>query len=206
MSPSVYHSKQPSIMTSIEIDLIQYLMSQARTPKQKDTSPLRAHALVQWLLAHHFPSKIRKSPLPIAVTSPHRGQISISMSSTTTSLSPTKTNNDNSDFLEGPKWEKNVLQALKKITVEDMGNMNAAELQSSIPPNDAEGRGIADLRSLEKKLSVKVVFDSVTGHVLLVGDEKKLEKKVFVLRNMLSHYHWRLSGTDVAFDKATSSR
>ena len=113
------------------------------------------------------------------------------------------------DSLEGPKskWEKNVFQTLKKITVEDLGLMNATELQSSIPQTDKHGRGMLDLYALEKKLSVKVVFDSQTDHVLLVGDEKKLEKKVFVIRNMLSHYHWRLSGTDVAMgkNKATSS-
>jgi len=55
--------------TSMEIDLVQPLIQQAQTPKQKHTSPLRAHALVQWLLTHHFPSKIRKSSLPVSVTS-----------------------------------------------------------------------------------------------------------------------------------------
>jgi hypothetical protein len=185
--------------TSMEIDLVQPLIQQAQTPKQKDTSPLRAHALVQWLLTHHFPSKIRKSSLPVSVTSPHRGKIFIQL--TDGSTEGTATCSD----LDGPKWEKNVFQALRKITVEDLGNMNATELQSTIPLNDSEGRGMADLYSLEKKLSVKVVFDR-GGHVLLVGDEKKLEKKVFVIRNMLSHYHWRLSGTDVSLAKATSSR
>ena len=29
----------------------------------------------------------------------------------------------------------------------------------------------------------------------------KLQKKTFVLRNLLSHYHWRLSGRDVAFEQ-----
>lgn len=57
---------------------------------------------------------------------------------------------------------------------------------------------MVDLRSMEKKLSVKVVFDDVTGHVYLVGDTKKIDKKCFALRNMFSHYHWRLSGKDVA--------
>ena len=83
--------------------------------------------------------------------------------------------------------------------------MNASELQLAIPMEDSEGRGMTDLISLEKKLAVKVVFDQESGHVLIVGDEKKLEKKVFVIRNMISHYHWRLSGTDVAFDKITST-
>jgi hypothetical protein len=187
-------------MTSVDINLVQSLMEQAQTMKQKETCVLRAHALVQWLVTFHFPSKIRKSGLPLSISSPHRGKLFIQLTEEAGGSSGTSE-------LDGSKWEKGVIQALKKIVVEDLGPMSATELQSSIPPTDSEGRGMADLQSLEKKLSVKVVFDvGATDHVLLVGDEKKLEKKVFVIRNMLSHYHWRLSGSDVAFDKATSSR
>mmetsp|Transcript_6253 Transcript_6253/g.11107 ORF Transcript_6253/g.11107 Transcript_6253/m.11107 type:complete len:92 (-) Transcript_6253:51-326(-) len=53
---------------------------------------------------------------------------------------------------------------------------------------------------MEKKMSVKVVFDDETGHVFLVGDSKKLEKKCFPIRNMVSHYHWRLSWADGGSD------
>jgi len=187
---------------AVEIDLWQHLIdppgtAQAHTytAKQKDALLLQAHGLVQWLLTYHFPAKIRKATIPISVSSPHRGKICIQC---------TDTDTGNCD-LDGPKWGKNVFQVLKKIKVDDLGHMSATELQSSIPTNDAEGRGVADMNSLEKKLSVKVVFDRETDHVLLVGDEKKLEKKVFDIRNMLSHYHWRLSGTDVTFEKATSS-
>mmetsp|Transcript_41314 Transcript_41314/g.86721 ORF Transcript_41314/g.86721 Transcript_41314/m.86721 type:complete len:209 (+) Transcript_41314:196-822(+) len=208
-------------MSSLEIDLVTYLSEQSQTAKQKDESQLRAHALVQWLLAHHFPSKIRKSSLPVSVSSPRRGHICIK--STTATMGQTTDEKEGTptttptpireeDSLDGPKskWEKNVFQALKKVTVDDLGHMNATELQSSIPAKDKEGRGMMDLQALEKKLCVKVVFDcNETDHVLLVGDEKKLEKKVFVIRNMLSHYHWRLSGTDVAMgknNKAAASR
>lgn len=62
------------------------------------------------------------------------------------------------------------------IVVEDLGNMDATELLPTIPKTDGEGRGMVDLRSMEKKLSVKVVFDDVTGHVYLVGDAKKIDK------------------------------
>ncbi len=181
----------------IEIDLVKYLLEQAQNPKEKETSLLRAHALVKWLIAHYFPLKIRKSSLPLTISSPNRGKVSIQFSEST---------EETSNALDSLKWERNALQALKKIKVEDLGHMNATELESSIPLNDPEGRGIEDLNALEKKFCVKVVFDSETDHVLLVGDEKKLEKKVFVIRNMLSHYHWRLSGYDVAFDKATAPR
>ena len=120
---------------------------------------------------------------------------------TTTTISGE--NGANRFELDESDWQKKTFHTIKKIHVEDLGNMNAKELQESIPMDDSDGRGMLDLQNLEKKLSVKVVFDHVTGHVLLVGDEKKLEKKVFVIRNMISHYHWRLSGKDVAFDKAT---
>jgi nitrate reductase NapAB chaperone NapD len=186
----------------IKIDLLQHLLDQSQNQKQKDTSSLRAHALVQWLLAHHFPSKIRKlshhynkasasKSASLSATSPHRGKVLVVLESHT------------DETLDESDWQKRTFQTIKKINVEDLGNMNAKELQQSIPMNDSDGRGMADLQNLEKKLSVKVVFDHVTGHVLLVGDEKKLGKKVFVIRNMISHYHWRLSGKDVAFDKAT---
>ena len=35
--------------------------------------------------------------------------------------------------------------------------------------------------------------------------EAKLSKKCFAIRNLLSHYHWRLSGRDVAFETMTAS-
>ena len=43
------------------------------------------------------------------------------------------------------------------------------------------------------------------GHVLLVGPKSKLRKKCSDVRNLLSHFHWRLSGRDVAFETATGS-
>jgi hypothetical protein len=98
-------------------------------------------------------------------------------------------------------WEKSIQSTFKKVVAEDLGNMNATELVPTKTETNPEGRGMQDLHATEKKLSVKVVFDEDTGHVFLVADAKKLEKKCFVLRNMLSHYHWRLSGTDVSFSK-----
>ena len=92
-------------------------------------------------------------------------------------------------------WRKQVAQALKKIVVEDLGDMNALELWESIPENDSDGRGRLDLTFMQKELSVKVVF-SDNRHVLLVGQKQKLAKKCFTLRNIISHYHWRLSGKE----------
>ena len=94
--------------------------------------------------------------------------------------------------------ENKIRSSMKKIKAEDLGNMQASDLLASIPEEDPQGRGLRDMKEMEKKLSVKVYFDTTSGggHVYLVGDAKKLEKKVFVMRNVLNHYHWRLSGLD----------
>eukprot|EP00443_Scrippsiella_acuminata_P074732 CAMPEP_0115549208 /NCGR_PEP_ID=MMETSP0271-20121206/94571_1 /TAXON_ID=71861 /ORGANISM="Scrippsiella trochoidea, Strain CCMP3099" /LENGTH=68 /DNA_ID=CAMNT_0002982719 /DNA_START=1 /DNA_END=203 /DNA_ORIENTATION=- len=68
--------------------------------------------------------------------------------------------------------------------------MDAADLWSSIPTEDAAGRGKQDLQKIEKELNVKVCFCD-DSHILLVGAKAKLQKKCFVIRNLLSHYHWR---------------
>ena len=101
--------------------------------------------------------------------------------------------------------EKRLGVSLKKADVDDLGPMDAAALLASIPEADADGRGLADLRGTEARLGVKVAFCS-NGHVLLVGPKAKLAKKCSALRNLLSHYHWRLSGRDVAFETMTASK
>jgi hypothetical protein len=72
----------------------------------------------------------------------------------------------------------------------------AQELWDNIPEEDSEGRGRKDLEQLEKQLSIKVVFLE-KQHVLLVGVKTKLEKKCLVIRNVLSHYYWRLKGKQI---------
>ena len=99
------------------------------------------------------------------------------------------------------RWRQQIRVAGKKVDVEDLGMMDAARLWDAIPEDDGAGRGRRDLERIEKDLSVKVVFCLSNGHVLLVGAKAKLQKKTFVLRNLLSHYHWRLSGRDVAFEQ-----
>ena len=100
-------------------------------------------------------------------------------------------------------WSKQIATAVKKVHVEDLGPMNAADLWEAIPEDDSAGRGRRDLSAMETELGVKVCF-CANGHVLLVGPKVKLQKKCFVLRNLLSHYHWRLSGRDVAFETMTA--
>jgi len=203
-------------MKSYEIDILEPLLNESKTAKQRELAPLQAQGMIEWLLFHHFPSKIRKSKMPaLEVSSLSRGKILLQMqcndndndngNDTILDTATTTTACSEEDEIHPEMWEKGIRIALKKIQVEDLGNMNASELELSIPMEDSEGRGMVDLLSLEKKLAVKIVFDKESGHVLIVGDPKKLEKKVFVIRNMISHYHWRLSGTDVAFDKATST-
>lgn len=92
-------------------------------------------------------------------------------------------------------WKIAVKKELKKIIVEDLGDLDATELGGSIPEEDPKGRGMADLHLMQKDLHVKVIFHE-NRHVYLVGPKAKLDKKCFTLRNMLSHYHWRMSGKD----------
>jgi hypothetical protein len=96
-------------------------------------------------------------------------------------------------------WNKLLQMALKKIQVEDLGDLAAIELLASIPTEDSEGRGRKDLEAIEKQLSVKVVWllGQDDNHILLVGAKTKLEKKCLVLRNILAHYYWRLKGKQI---------
>ena len=196
--------------TTITIDLIEPILKEAQTTKLKEAAPLKAHGLYLWLVAFYFPTKIRKSKEyeNVEVTSPKRGLIQILLQkksndtnnkeddNDTNNIDISNYDNNNTSILQ-KEWEKSIRTTLKKITVEDLGQINATELLPTIPQQDPEGRGIDDLKTMERKLNVKVVFDiHETDHVLIVGDTKKLEKKVFAIRNMISHYHWRLSGKD----------
>ena len=53
------------------------------------------------------------------------------------------------------------------------------------------------------RMEISLYHGMLCRHVLLVGAKHKLANKCFVLRNLLSHYHWRLSGRDVAFEQMT---
>ena len=130
-------------------------------------------------------------------------------------------------------WAKQLGTALKKVDVEDLGAMDAAELLFNVREDE---KGFADLTAAEEAEKVLVFFEGAEGfyggsggggggddalvggaagggggrrgaggkrkggHVKLVGQKKKLERKCGDLRNMLSHYHWRMSGQDVAWD------
>lgn len=141
--------------------------------------PTQANALIQWWETFQKSSFVRKHP-DWNVSRPSSEVLRIEGA-----------NDDNT-------VENKIRSAMKKIQIEDLGNMQATDLRASIPEDDAQGRGMRDLREMEKKMSIKIVFDDDGGHVYLVGDTKKLEKKAFVIRNLLSHYHWRLFGKDVS--------
>jgi hypothetical protein len=168
--------------TIVEIDLSKFLLRNATEPdNQQQIALAKARALVIWLQVYHFPVLCRRS-----VQHHHQATVEV------TSLGPgcLRLVGDESSI-----WEASIHSILKKMVVEDLGNWNASALLATIPDRDADGRGRHDMQETEKKLSVKIVFDEDTGHVFLVGNAKKLEKKCFILRNILSHYHWRLSGT-----------
>ena len=89
------------------------------------------------------------------------------------------------------RWKDRIASGLRKVEVEDLGDMDAPRLWAAIPPTPEAAAG-GTCAAIEKDLSVKVVFCE-NRHVLLVGAKAKLQKKCLSLRNLLSHYHWRLS-------------
>lgn len=157
-----------------EIDFSSFL-----TKGSKKTS-IQAQGLIRWWKIYHQPGFLRKHP-----------------ECTVVDLSPEILRVEGKIDDDANAINK-IRSSMRKIKIEDLGFMQATDLLASIPEDDPDGRGLKDLRSIEKKLSIKVVFDDSKGHVYLVGEIKKLEKKAFALRNLLSHYHWRLSGTDIS--------
>ncbi len=103
---------------------------------------------------------------------------------------------------------KHVAKAVRALAEEDLGDMDAAQLRPAI--RDSKN-GWKDLSALENKFKIVVCYCEApsevgaargtytNNHVRLVGAKKTLEKKCSDVRSILSHYHWRLSGRDVAF-------
>ena len=147
----------------------------------------------QWMEAFWFSTQRRKHPsLDFSIRD--GTQICITSSTSTTDNYETKQPQDTNQKFQDD-WNKQIRTALKKIIVEDFGDLQAQELKETIPDEDKDGRGLNDLAKLERQLSVKVIF--LQHHILLVGAKSKLEKKTFVIRNMLQHYHWRLTGKEI---------
>ena len=153
---------------------------------------LVAEGEAQWLVAHWFGSQQRKHGVRFGLEGPSRVRVE---------GPPTSPEQSAAEY--EAHWSKQIAAAVKKVDVENLGPMNAAELWEAIPEEDSAGRGRRDLAAMEKELAVKVCFCD-NGNVLLVGAKAKLQKKCFMLRNLLSHYHWRLSGRDVAFETMTA--
>ena len=98
--------------------------------------------------------------------------------------------------LDRAKWQKQVEKDLKKIQIENLGDMGGRK-RSLLASFTSDG--LEKLAEQESEHSVAVVFQE-NGIILLVGTKAKLTKKCVQLRTLLSHYHWRLSGRDVAFE------
>ena len=180
----------------------------ASSAAQQEAAATAAEGQAQWLLTFWAPTLKKKHP-DVTVTVIGRSAVQITGIATVAafavdSVDATSADHEAAVAAFDAGWRKAVASALKKADVDDLGVMDADALLASIP-EDANGRGLQDLRAMEKDLGVKVVF-CTNQHVLLVGPKAKLGKKCFVLRNLLSHYHWRLSGRDVAFETMTATR
>ena len=161
----------------------------ATSEAAKEAAATAAEGEAQWLHSFWFGGQMKK----------HSVRMSIEGRSGVRVAGPLEAGESAEQF--EARWLQQIRVAGKKVDVEDLGMMDAARLWDAIPEDDGAGRGRRDLERIEKDLSVKVVFCLSNGHVLLVGAKAKLQKKTFVLRNLLSHYHWRLSGRDVAFEQ-----
>lgn len=190
-----------TVAHSFEVRLEEPLLAAAgEKAPAREAATRAAEGLAQWLFAHWAPTTQRKHP---DVRLELKAQSHVLVSSTTAAAASSPT--DVQAFEDD--WRKAISAAVKKVEVDDLGSMDAQALFESIPETDDNGRGLQDMRKLESELSVKVVFCAPPcKHVLLVGAKAKLAKKCFVLRNLLSHYHWRLSGRDVAFDAMTATK
>ena len=189
-------------------DTVVFFGELASTAQAQDDSTLRRRALGQaaWLETFWLPTQQRKHPNHVLCIDATQCSVRVKSSSSS------RCNMENDDAAEHNKksapvssaedtcheyWDKALQTALKKIRVEDLGDLAAQEVWDAIPVQDKDGRGRQDLDQLQKQLSVKVVFLVEDNHILLVGAKAKLEKKCLVLRNVLSHYYWRLKGKQI---------
>ena len=121
-------------------------------------------------------------------------------------------------------YERKIDKILKNVIEQDLGMMDATILVPAIKDSNS---GWNDLQNLEHDLGVKMFFcvetteedakgettttDShgkmyVADHIYLIGAKKKLDKKCSDLRNLLSHFHWRLAGRDISFEEMTAKK
>ena len=178
-------------VTSFVIDLAASRANGATTGTAQEASARIAEAEAQWLAAFWFGTQQRKHGVQFEIEARH----AVRVTGVATEGAPT---------FEA-HWTRQLLSALKKCESEDIGAMDASSLWEAIPEEDGAGRGRRDLAAMERELSVKAAFCE-DGHVVLVGAKAKLQKKAFAMRNLLSHYHWRLSGRDVAFEVMAQRR
>ena len=186
--PAVADVSDPGAEGTFILELAEARLVSATTEAAREAASSAAEGEARWVEAFWFGGQQKKHGVRLAV----EGRSGLR------ATGPLESGEDAAQF--EARWRKLIAAQVKKVDVEDLGMMDAARLWDAIPEEDGAGRGRRDLEALEKDLSVKAVFSS-NGHVLLVGAKAKLQKKTFVLRNLLSHYHWRLSGRDVAFEQ-----
>eukprot|EP00977_Amphora_coffeiformis_P007957 scaffold1793_cov173-Amphora_coffeaeformis.AAC.12 len=174
---------EPTTTITEKIPLTQFVVT---SPSCPEITIHHLRALRSWIEVYWLPTQRRKNPL-VEWNWTDGGDV-LQVTSPTTTASATTTS-----IMES--IQKQLITAMKKVQIEDLGDMNAMELYETIPLQDAQGRGREDLERMQKESNVHVEF-AENQHVYLVGQKQKLSKKCITLRNVLSHYHWRLSGKD----------
>lgn len=191
MTTEVTSERAPIIHS---IPLAPFVVLSSPPPGSGSTPVITVHhtrAVKSWIKAHGLVALRRKNSALVAEWMLTDEALQVTTAETITSSHTTTA--DAMDSLQ-----RQLDNTLKKVEVEDLGDMNALELWNRIPlQDDNQGRGRKDLARMQKELHVHVEF-AENGHVYLVGPKAKLTKKCITLRNVLAHYHWRLSGKDNA--------
>ena len=111
-----------------------YELSEARTAslsiEAAAAAALVAEGEAQWLVAHWFGSQQRKHGVRFGLEGPSRVRVE---------GPPTSPEQSAAEY--EAHWSKQIAAAVKKVDVENLGPMNAAELWEAIPEEDSAGRG-----------------------------------------------------------------
>ena len=93
----------------------------------------------EWLESFFLPTQHRKHPSYLLVLESDKTVLNIRKNDESPGVVDEKCE---------PDWDRLIQKDLKKIHVEDLGDLSARDLWSSIPDEDKDGRGRKDLQRL----------------------------------------------------------
>jgi len=107
------------------------------------------------------------------------------------------------------------LQALEKelgvvvlfctLSSSETSSETSSQTDQPNPERSSSSSSSSQETTREKKKNNNQQFYT-SEHVYLIGLQKKLDKKSGDIRNLLTHYHWRMSGRDLSFEEMTAKK